>query len=56
MRRMPNRSPWNSVKQTVYHNNTECKSGNSIPAQDYRSGTDGKPLCDECSRLNRVGK
>jgi hypothetical protein len=53
---MPQRLPWNSASQSDHHNNTECAAGNSIPAQDYRTGTDGKPLCPECDRLNRAGK
>lgn len=53
---MPERSPWTSARQPVHHNNTECAVGNSIPAEDYRSGTEGKPLCNECDGLNRAGK
>jgi hypothetical protein len=45
------KSPWHSVKQVVYHDNTECNTGNNIERENLRSGTGGKPLCKECARL-----
>lgn len=49
-------SPWHSIKQTVHHNSTECNTGNNIETENRRPGTDGKPLCAECARLNQQGK
>lgn len=45
-------SPWHSIKQSVHHNNTECTEGNNIEPENRRRGTDGKPLCEHCKRLN----
>jgi hypothetical protein len=44
-------SAWHSIKQSVHHNNTDCNTGNNIESENRRSGTGGKPLCQECSRL-----
>ncbi len=53
---MPQKSPWHSTMQEVYHNNTECNTGNNIEKENVRPGTGGKKLCDECKRLNAEGK
>lgn len=45
-------SPWHSIKQSVHHNNTNCNTGNNIEKENKQSGTGGKPLCSECSRLS----
>ena len=48
-------NPWHSVKLNVpqvYHNDTECKTGNNIEAENVRQGTGGRPLCKECAGLN----
>jgi len=42
------KNPWHSVKQPVYHNHSECNTGNNIEKENWRSGTGGKRLCDEC--------
>lgn len=49
------KSPWYSVKPEtkVYHNNTECNTGNNIEPENVRQGTDGRPLCEECKRLRK---
>ena len=44
-------SPWNSIKRKVYHNNTNCNTGNNIEPESRRSGMDGKRLCEECEAL-----
>jgi hypothetical protein len=47
-------SPFHSVKQyarNVYHDNDRCTEGNNIESYYRRSGTDGRPRCDHCSRL-----
>lgn len=50
------KSPWHSEKSGVHHNNSECNTGNNIERENIRQGTGGKPLCSECSDLNRRGK
>jgi hypothetical protein len=49
-RRLPN-LPWHSNLQPVYHTHPACDSGRI--AHRFRSwpGTDGKPHCAECARL-----
>ncbi len=47
------KSPWHSSEQKVYHNNTECNTGNNIEPENLRQGTGGKRLCKECARLNK---
>jgi len=52
-------SPWYSVKPNappVYHDNTECHLGNNIERENRRSGTDGRPKCEVCERLDREGR
>ena len=53
---MPQTSPWYSILQPVHHNNTNCNTGNNIERENRRQGTGGKPLCQECARLNAAGK
>jgi hypothetical protein len=53
---MAKKSPWHSIKQTVHHDNTNCNTGNNIEKENLRDGTGGKPLCDECKRLDAQGK
>ena len=48
-------SPFHSVKETdrkVYHDNDSCTEGNNIEPENRRSGTDGRPKCDHCTRLS----
>jgi hypothetical protein len=45
---------WYSVKQSVYHNNSRCNTGNNIELGDLRQGTGGRPLCQECYSLNQA--
>jgi len=45
-------SPWHSVLSDVYHNNTECNTGNNIEKENVRPGTGGKRLCEECAGLS----
>jgi len=49
---MPKISPWHSIKSPVHHDNTDCNTGNNIEKENLRQGTGGKPLCDECKRLD----
>jgi hypothetical protein len=46
------KAPWHSIKQSVYHDNAGCNTGNNISREDLRQGTGGKPLCNECCSLN----
>jgi hypothetical protein len=46
---------WHSANAEVYHNNSNCQTGNSIGAENVRQGTGGKTLCEECERLNSAG-
>ena len=46
-------SPWHSAKGSVYHDNTDCNTGNNIEAENRREGTGGLPKCDECKGLQR---
>lgn len=49
---MAKKDPWHSVKEDVYHNNTNCNTGNNIERENLRPGTGGKRLCSECARLS----
>jgi hypothetical protein len=46
---------WHSANSDVYHNNINCRTGNSIKPENLEQGTGSKPLCDECERLNTAG-
>ena len=37
--------------RNVYHNFDNCPDGKQIKPQHKRSGTDGRPRCDECKKL-----
>jgi hypothetical protein len=52
---MPKKAPWHSIKASVHHNNTNCNTGNNIERENYKEGTGGKPLCEECAKCNRQG-
>jgi len=40
-----------------YHNNNACPPGRDIPQNERRPGDGGGySLCEDCARLNRVGK
>lgn len=52
-------SPIYSAKATarrVYHDNNQCTERNNIEQENIRHGTDGRPLCEHCKRLNDEGK
>ncbi len=36
----------------VYHDNTECNTGNNIEKENRTSGTGGRPQCKECAGLS----
>jgi hypothetical protein len=49
-------TPWNSIRESVHHNNTKCGPGSEIPPRNRVNGTGGKPLCQDCAYWNRQGK
>ncbi|GGF62083.1 hypothetical protein SAMN05216376_106183 [Mameliella alba] len=49
---MAKKTPWHSIKSNVYHDDTDCNTGNNIERENLRSGTGGKPKCAECKSLN----
>lgn len=53
---MSKKSPWHSIKRPVYHNNSECNTGNNIEKENLKQGTGGHTLCKECEELNQKGK
>lgn len=56
---MSYKAPWHSTKpntKNVYHNNNQCTEGNNIEDRYLAQGTDGRPLCEHCDRLNKEGK
>jgi hypothetical protein len=44
-------SPFYSIKASVYHDNSDCNTGNNIETENRRSGTGGHPRCKECAGL-----
>lgn len=48
---MAKKAPWHSVKRPVYHDDTNCNTGNNIEKENIRSGTGGKSKCSECKKL-----
>ncbi|MFA5306928.1 MAG: hypothetical protein WC365_05780 [Candidatus Babeliales bacterium] len=53
---MPVKSPWYSIKADVYHDNTNCNTGNNIEKENLRQGTGNRKHCDECARWTSQGK
>ncbi len=56
-------SPWYSTErpetdglEAVFHDNTSCKQGNNIGKNFRRYGTDNRPLCKQCARLDAAGR
>ena len=45
------RTPWHSIHDPVFHDRTDCRSGNDITSVDIRLGEGGKAICPECQRL-----
>ena len=47
-------SPYYSANQSdpdVHHNQSDCPSGQQIPAYNRRPGTNGWPLCKHCADM-----
>ena len=53
---MPKAAAWHSIKEHHHHDNTKCGPGSEIPSHNRVSGTGGKPLCQDCAKLDREGK
>ncbi len=56
-------SPWYSTEVkteiktiAVHHHNTACRTGQSVHKNHRRYGTDNRPLCKECARLDEDGR
>ena len=49
---MPRTSPWHSAKENHHHDNTKCGPGNEILQHSRIPGTGGRPLCNECAKLD----
>ena len=54
--KMPKIDPFHSFKENRHHDNSKCGPGSEIPPHNKLSGTGGKPLCKDCSRLDSDGK
>jgi hypothetical protein len=53
-------TPWFSTEtktseENVHHDNTSCLEGD-IEKNHHRHGTDNRPLCKQCARLDAAGK
>jgi hypothetical protein len=40
----------------VHHDNTSCLEGGLIEKNHHRYGTDNRPLCKQCARLDAAGR
>ena len=49
---MSKKLPWNADESDVYHNNTDCNTGNNIEDENLNRGAGGKRLCKECKRFH----
>jgi len=56
-------NPWFSTEvqepseaKAVHHDNTSCLEGDLVEKNHHRYGTDNRPLCKQCSRLNAAGR
>jgi len=46
----------NADEEEVHHDNTVCMEGDNIPKNYQRYGTDNRPLCKQCARLDAAGR
>ncbi|AVQ12906.1 Uncharacterized protein XB16_2597 [Leptospira santarosai] len=53
---MSQTSPWHSIKENHHHNNTQCGPGSQVLLKNRQSGTGNKPLCLDCSELNKKNR
>jgi hypothetical protein len=48
-------APYYSINPTdpdVHHDHSDCPSGQQIPSSNRRNGTNGKPRCKHCEKLD----
>ena len=45
-------TPWHSAVGGVYHNNTACSEGQTIPLEHLRAGTGQRPQCATCAQFD----
>jgi formylmethanofuran dehydrogenase subunit E len=43
---------FHSIKEARFHNNWLCSAGGEVAARNIMQGTGGKPLCENCAKLN----
>lgn len=43
-------------EEAVHHDNTSCMEGDNIEKNYHRYGTDNRPLCKQCERLDAAGR
>ena len=50
-------APFHSDEQadTRWHNQDDCYGGHQIEPQNLRQGTGGRPYCQICARIARIG-
>lgn len=49
---MARTSPWHSINESVYHDNTACEEGKNIREQDRREGPGSRRKCARCKQLD----
>jgi hypothetical protein len=56
-------NPWFSTEAEqlndvapVHHDNTSCMDGDNVGKNFHRYGTDNRPLCKQCARLDAAGR
>ncbi|MCE0497149.1 MAG: hypothetical protein LV481_04295 [Methylacidiphilales bacterium] len=56
-------TPWysteanpNANEEAFHHDNTTCVEGDNILKNHKRHGTDNRPLCPQCERLDAAGR
>lgn len=49
---MSKKAPWHSDESDVYHNDSDCNTGNNIEKENLERGSGGRRLCKECKRLH----
>ena len=54
-------NPWFSTdveedQEAVHHDNTACVESGDIKKNYRRYGTDNRPLCKQCAKLDEAGR
>ena len=45
-------TPWYSSIGGVYHDNTACGEGQTVPLEHLRAGTGERPQCETCAQFD----